>query len=77
MESLNNTINKNMWFEHTHDFVQNFEIQLQQAQKLTVRPQWNINQFQKAELTCTFVFYLSCLELYGMKSMDLISLVLK
>jgi len=65
MESLNNTINKNMWFEHTHHFVQNFEIQLQQAllQKLTVRPQWNINQFQKVELTCAFVFYLSYLGL--------------
>lgn len=55
MERLNNTINK-MWFEHPHNFVQNFEIQLQQAQKLTVRPQWNMNQFQKVELTCTFVF---------------------
>ena len=52
-------------FVRAHNFVQNLEIQLQQAQKLTVRPQWNINQFQKVELTCVFLFIYPAWDLLG------------
>lgn len=63
-------------FVRAHNFVQNFEIQLQQAQKLTVRSQWNINQFQRVELTCVFIFIYPAWEFVAfLESMDLVSFI--